>query len=618
MQKMFFLLLLSVQVFAQEIKSVNFIQEGDLSKLIIEVDKEVYAERFPVTEDKQIILDLKNVKADKKTLRGIDTSEFDGAAVFISGYQKPGSSNDVRFAIQLRDNVRSILESTGNKIVLTLENRFGVFSKSQMENSETKISTSAIKPSAEEDRLRINVPKSASIEDILENLTMAGPKKYIGKKISLNVKGIAVLDVIKMIAETSGFNIILDKGVEAAPPLTLTLTNIPWDQALDTIMALSKLTATKNMNILTIKTLAQATAEAEENAKLEASKIALEPLVTKVFPVSHAEMGSLNTIITDYLTKNRGTIRTDDRTNSMIVRDTVEVIERVKKIIELLDTQTPQVLIEAKIVEASESNIKAIGLSNGIGFGYDPLNSRPSAGSTTTATTTPTATTVTTSTAAIPPAFAFSSAGGPFANVSIASFKRMSNIVFNLQLQESEGFSKTISAPKIITQHRKSATINSTDTTNVRLSPVNLAGGVGTATSTVVPISAPISLTVTPTVTNEGAINLVVSVTKSSLTPTADPTLAPGIASRSINTNVLVENGSTVVLGGLYSTNNSESHSGIPFLKDIPILGWLFRTNYNPASSKSELLVFLTPRIINQEEAGLVDRQSTTVDNESP
>jgi type IV pilus assembly protein PilQ len=601
MQKMFFLFLISLQVFSQEIKSVNFIQEGDLSKLIIEVDKEVYAERFPVTEDKQVILDLKNVKADKKTLRGIDTSEFDGAAVFISGYQKPGSPNDVRFAIQLRDNVRSILETSGNKIVLTLENRFGVFSKSQMENSETKISTSSIKPSAEEDRLRINVPKSASIEDILENLTMAGPKKYIGKKISLNVKGIAVLDVIKMIAETSGFNIILDKGVEAAPPLTLTLTNIPWDQALDTIMALSKLTATKNMNILTIKTLAQATAEAEENAKLEASKIALEPLVTKVFPVSHAEMPSLNTIITDYLTKNRGTIRMDNRTNSMIVRDTVEVIERVKKIIELLDTQTPQVLIEAKIVEATENYAKAIGFSNGLGFGYDPF--------------TPSATL-----AANAGSFSFSSVSGGSGvfGVNISNFKRLTNVALNLQLLESEGQSKTISSPKIITQHRKAATITSTDTTNVRLAPATLAGGVGTATATVVPIAAPISLTVTPTVTNEGAINMQVTVTKASIAPTNDPTLAPGLNSRSIDTNVLVDNGSTVVLGGLYTNTNTENHSGIPFLKDIPIIGWLFRTNYNPTTSKSELLVFLTPRIINQEESGLTDRQSTTIDNESP
>ena len=602
MQKIFFLLLFSVQIFAQEIKSVNFIQEGDLSKLIIEVDKEIYAERFPVTEDKQIILDLKNVKADKKNLRGIDTSEFDGAAVFISGYQKPGSPNDVRFAIQLRDNVRSILESSGNKIVLTLENRFGVFSKNQMENAEVKVSTSAIKPNAEEDRLRINVPKSASIEDILENLTMSGPKKYIGKKISLNVKGIAVIDVLKMIADTSGFNIILDKGVEASPPLTLTLTNIPWDQALDTIMALSKLIATKNMNILTVKTLAQATTEAEETAKLEASKLSLEPLVTKIFPISFAEMKSLEPIVIDYLTPKRGTIKMDDRTNSLIVRDTINVIERVKKIVELLDTQTPQVLIEAKIVEVSETYSKNIGL-DGRGFllGYDVFGSSSNSPS---------------------GAFGFNSAPGtadPTAlEMSIRGFKKLAGLDFSLNLMEEEEKGKIISSPKIVTQHRKPAKITSTVTRNFPVLNPPVAGSTF-QTITIQQIKAPISLDVTPTVTNEGAIGLKVDIQKSSLGPEDPARLRPpDVDDRVISTNVLVENGSTLVLGGLYTTINNESHTGIPFLKDIPIIGWLFRTAYNPVNDKFELLVFLTPRILNQEEAGMVDRNSSTIDNKSP
>jgi len=102
--------LLSSSLWGQEIKNVNFFQEGDVSKFVIEVDKEISADRFHVKDDKQIILDLKNVKVEKKLLRGIDTSEFEGATVYISGYPKPGAPNDVRFAIQLRDNVRSILE----------------------------------------------------------------------------------------------------------------------------------------------------------------------------------------------------------------------------------------------------------------------------------------------------------------------------------------------------------------------------------------------------------------------------------------------------------------------------------------------------------------------------
>src|SRR5690606_39244073 len=120
MKKGFFLfaLLVSFLAHGQEIKSVNFVQEGEVIKLVIEADADVFAESFHVSEDKQIILDLKNVKVSPKLLRGIDTSEFPGSAVYISGYRKPGTTNDVRFAIQLRDNVRSLLENKGNQVVL--------------------------------------------------------------------------------------------------------------------------------------------------------------------------------------------------------------------------------------------------------------------------------------------------------------------------------------------------------------------------------------------------------------------------------------------------------------------------------------------------------------------
>ena len=182
MKKGFFLFplfLISLNSFAQEIKNVNFTQDGEVSKLVIETDQGVMAERFHVTEDKQIILDLKNVKISPKLLRGIDTSEFPGSTVFISGYKKPGSTNDIRFAIQLRDNVRSVLDTKDNVITLNIENRFGVFSKAKLRDSTTSVQPGEMV----EDAVGLNIPKSHSIEDIIENLTMSGPKKYIGKRI---------------------------------------------------------------------------------------------------------------------------------------------------------------------------------------------------------------------------------------------------------------------------------------------------------------------------------------------------------------------------------------------------------------------------------------------------
>lgn len=601
MKKGFFLIIVlaySGLIFAQEITSVNFVQEGEVSKLIIETDKDdIFAERFHVTEDKQIILDLKNVTVSPKHLRGIDTSEFPGSAVFISGYKKPGTTKDVRFAVQLRDNVRSILENKGKSIVLSIENRFGVFSQSKIRNSEN-----VSLPGSEklEDVVGLNVPKSNSIDDILTNLTLAGPKKYIGKRISINVKEIPISDLLNMIADTSGFNIIIDKEVLAAPALTLTLTNIPWDQALDTVLNLSKLVAQKSANILVVKTKETAAKELQNEIALQKAKQEVEPMVTKVFPINYADITQIRTILTDYLTQKEsasgpptilGRIQVDDRTNSLIIKDSVEAMERIKKIIETLDTQTPQIMIEAKVVEASESYSKRIGLTRGVTFGYDPI--RTGIGDLPTG-----------------PGFSFSSAPTPsapsIAGMTVGIYKRILNLDASLQLMEAESKGRIISTPRILTQNKKSATITSTETTSFAQSTI-VAGVTQTTFSN---LNAPVTLNVTPQVTNDGAIAMSLTISKTSFGARPSPQAPPNSTQRSINTNVLVDNGSTVVIGGLYTTSHLEAVSGIPLLKDLPLIGWLFRSPYNPDTTKNELVVFLTPRIINQEEAGFTDRQT--------
>lgn len=601
---------LSAAAFAQEITNVSFSQDGELSKLIIEIDKATVAERFHVTEDKQIILDIKNTKVSPKLLRGIDTSEFPGPTVYISGYKKPGTKNDVRFAVQLRDNVRSVLDVNERLIVLSIENRFGVFT-----NNEAQGKVSKVKETLTDDTFGLNVPKSTSLEDILLNLTLSGPKKYVGKRISINVRKIPVVDVLNMIAETSGFNIIADQAVESLPPITLSLTNIPWDQALDTIMKIAKLSAEKSANILIIKTQDQANKEKDEEQKLAALKSKLEPLVTRVFLINYAGLEDISKIVKDYLTPERAALQTDERTNSLIVKDTVDSIERIKKIIETLDTQTPQILIEAKIVEASETFSKTIGLANGIRFGYDPItrvgveSPVPAPGIPQTIGNT------------LGPGFSFTSAPGAGGNspqvlgASISVFKRLLNLDFSLQMMENEQKGRIISTPKVVTQNKKVANITSSLQTSYA-ETVNT--GVGQNITTFKPITASLNLSVTPQVTNDGAISMKVTLSKQSFLTTGPGGGAPpDLASRNVDTNVLVENGSTVVIGGLYQTNTSETVSGIPVLKDLPLIGWLFRNPDNEQRVKDELIIFLTPRIMNQEEAGFVDNKNTNLDTVS-
>lgn len=598
MKKIIGLLILSLWAFGQgvvdpasqgELKNISFIQDRDTSKLILEFDNPgVEAAKFQNKDDKQVIIDLKGVKASDRTLRAFDTSEFSGGVVFVSPYRKTENPKDIRIAVQLRDNVRSILSSEGNRLVLTLENRFGVFAQKQIKNTDEGSST-AVKVG--EGSAIVNVPKSASVEDILENLTLSGRKRYIGTKIYFDVKNIAVTDLLKMISDASGFNIILGQDVNTVPPITLSLRDIPWDQALDTVLELSKLVATKNGNILIVKTLETAAKETKE--KLEAEKLLeeQEPLVTKVFPISYSDIAALKTILTDYLTPEKGKVSEDVRTNNLIVKDTIEVIERVKRIIEVLDRQTPQVLIESKIVEVTEDYSKDIGLGQGLTFNYN-LTGGSSIDTATDATD----------------EFAFSTVSlgnnsNTFLGLTVEIFKNITNLDLSLRLLETETKGRIVSTPKIITQDKKKASIINTETTSFQTTTSQDA----VTEVTFEPISVDLSLEVTPQVTNEGSIAMEVTVQKGSFSASTNSASGapPDQNKNTIQTNVLVDNGSTVVIGGIYNYTETESHSGVPVLKDIPILGWLFRTPYNPAKTKSELLIFLTPRIINQEEAGL-------------
>jgi type IV pilus assembly protein PilQ len=367
----FSLILSMTNTHAFELMSVNFKQEKETSELELFFDSnDIQANKFQVTEDKQIIIDLKNVIAKDKVIRGFDTSEFSGSIVYVSAYTKPGSTNDLRIALQLRDNVRSILKRKPNRLVLEVENRFGAFSQQKLNDFASfkeKIADNLTNVKG------LNIPKSEKLEDILENLTLSGRKKYIGKRVSINVKNVEIGEILNLLSEASGFNIIITDEISKLPPLTLNLTNVPWDQVLDTLLNLNKLVATKNGVILMITTLAKATEDAKIEAEAKKLSQKEEPLVTKVFPISFTETEDLVKILGEYSTEKRGSLSTDKRTNSIIVKDVPGVIERMRKIVEVLDTETPQVMIEAKVVEVIESYAKNIGLTNGLGFGYDPV-----------------------------------------------------------------------------------------------------------------------------------------------------------------------------------------------------------------------------------------------------
>lgn len=591
------LFILNFNSFAKELLAINFQQKDEISYLDLLFDfPEAEVSRFHVVDDKQIIVDVKNVTAVDKVIRAFDTSEFSGSIVFVSAYRKPGSADDIRIVLQLRDNVRSRLISKGKRIVLEVENRFGVFNQREFANQDSELKPEVV---LKKRPTRVKVPKSDSLEDILENITLSGSKKYIGKRITLNVKSVSVTSVLEFIADASGFNIIQSDEVASLKPISLNLVNIPWDQVLDTVLTLNDLVAEKNGSILTVKTLKQATDERREKEKAAQLKVKTEPLVTKIFPVSYASAAELQKIFKDYTTADRGSLSIDTRTNSIIVKDTQSVVDKLSKVLTFLDTQTPQVLIESKIVEVFENYAREIGLTQGMSFGYDPIGGQSSELS---------------SVGSTPgdgvdggPGFSFSSAPSTgdnartFLGLTVGRFGRLFNLNFQLQLLESEAKGKIVAAPRVVTKHNVKANLATTETTSF----AERQGTGDDATVTFKDVTAALDLAVTPLVTNDGAIDLQIELKKEQFGTRPSPDAPPNRASRQINTNVLVDNGSTIVLGGLYNYEKRESHSGVPFLKDIPLVGWLFRTPYNPETSKQELVIFITPRIVNQEKAGL-------------
>jgi type IV pilus assembly protein PilQ len=333
-------------------------------------------------------------------------------------------------------------------------------------------------------------------------------------------------------------------------------------------------------------------------------KTKLEPLVTRVFLINYSTLAEISKIVKDYLTPERGALQTDERTNSLIVKDTTDSIDRIKKIIETLDTQTPQILIESKIVEATESYSKRIGLTSGIKFGYDPFTANGVASGTG-------GNTIGTVKG---PGFSFASAPGTAApgvlGMNVAVFKRLIGLDFQLQMMESESKGRIISTPKVVTQNKKLANITSSNQTSFTLS--NQVAGAGTAISFQT-ITSTLNLQVTPQVTNDGAISMDINLQKQSFGTRPAAGAPPDLQTRNVRTNVLVDNGSTIVIGGLYQTSHEEVVEGIPVLKDIPLLGWLFRNPYQPNTTKNELIIFLTPRILNQEEAGFTAKKESTL-----
>ncbi len=421
--------------------------------------------------------------------------------------------------------------------------------------------------------------------------------RYHGEKLSLNFQDIEIRSVLQLIADFTDLNLVASDTVGGR--ITLRLKNVPWDQALDIIMKTKGLDKRLIGNVLMIAPAAELAAREKLELESRQQISELAPLRTEFIEVKYASATEIYNLFqdsdgTEGVVSKRGSVIVDERTNSIILTETAERITEFLLVLDKLDVPVRQVLIEARIVTASSNYSQSIGIRwGGLGFGTFSGDSilGTSGGSLTT----------------VQEVRDGVLAGGPVdftspdhlvVDLGVASREATSFAVgivhkdYLLELElsalESEGHAEVIARPKVITSDKQQASISS----GVQI-PFQEASSSG-ATS-VSFVDAVLGLDVTPQITPDDRIIMDLEVTQDTVGAVFNG--VPSINTNSIKTQVLVENGQTIVLGGIFTTTTTESVTKTPFLGDIPYLGRLFRRNTS-SDDRQELLIFITPRII--------------------
>jgi len=428
-------------------------------------------------------------------------------------------------------------------------------------------------------------------------------KKYKGKKINLTIQDADIQQVLTFLAKQGGVNIVA--GDEVKGNVTFHLENIPWDLALDMILKSKGFDSVKEgQGSSTVYRVALAeTINKEIEMEFEKKKKLreLRQLVVRLIPINYATALALSEQVKKILSE-RGSIAVDERTNTLIVKDTEDYIVAAEDLVRRLDTQTPQVLIEARIVEASTNFVRDVGVQWGGNFAMSPVFGNEtglafpsilgiSGGASGTSPVLDGLFTNNPGFAVNLPAPAGEGAGGAL-GLTLGTLSGSANLSLRLSAQEEEGNVKIISSPRISTLDNKKAVIKQ----GVSI-PISVVSAQGVNTQF---FNADLSMEVTPHVTQDGNIALSINISKNE--PNFGQTGAngnPTIQKKEANTELLLRDGDTTVIGGIYTRNYGQSYSKVPLLGDIPILGWLFKTK-SESDQRSELLIFITPRIINR------------------
>ncbi len=418
-------------------------------------------------------------------------------------------------------------------------------------------------------------------------LVQGGKEKFAGEKLSLNFQNIDVRSVLQVIADFTDFNIITSDSVQGS--LTLRLKDVPWDQALDIILQAKGLDMRKNGNVIWIAPGVELAAREKQQLESKAQIGDLEQLSTESFQINYHKAKEIQAFLSSkdqpFLSK-RGSINVNDRSNKLFVTDVGSRLQALRRLVQEIDVAPQQVLIEARIVEAEKTFTRDLGVRLGVGststagvgggarLGFGSSTVGADGGANT----------------FVPGQSTSGTQGQKFGNLNLTLFNSKMTRFLNLELnaQESDNRIRQVASPRVLTANQVEASVEQ----GVEIPYEESSSSGATSVSFK---KAVLSLKVKPQITPDGRLQLSIEVNKDSR---GEETRAgPAINTKKVKSEVLVENGGTVVIGGVYEEDERTDLTQVPFLGDLPVLGHLFKSR-GTASVRRELLIFITPRIV--------------------
>ena len=616
-----------------DVRSVNVVQSGGRSRVVLNLKR-------PLThtvsvEGKRVLIALGGA-VDTSTFRAppgaattMAQASPSGAAPVTAGPSaftgsrtlrgidfRRGAENEGRVVVDLSDpNTNVDIRQQGNSVIVDFQNTtLPDTLKRRLDVSDFATPVAQVTASQQGNNARLVVePRGVwehnayqsdtrfvlEVRPVREDPTrlFQGTRQgYQGERLSLNFQNVDVRSLLQVIADFTNLNIITSDSVGGT--ITLRLKDVPWDQALDIILQSKGLDMRKNGNVVLVAPRDEIAAK--EKLELEArNQIAdLEPLRSEAFVVNYQKAEDVRKLLSDdkqRLLSKRGSVAVDPRTNQIFVQDTTARLEDVRRLLQRIDIPVPQVLIEARIVEADDRFSRNLGVR----FGYGRVTNEVAVGGTNSLPSLPGTTGGTVGTGGVSvinsnnvnlPAAGIGGFNPGSFNLTLfnSSLTRLINLELNAL--EADGRGKIISSPRVVTADKVKAIIE--QGTEIPYQQATSSGATSVAFR-----KAVLKLEVTPQITPEGAIFLDVKVNKDSRG--VETTAGPAIDTKNVQTQVLVENGGTVVLGGIYEQQDRTTVTKIPLLGDLPVIGNLFK-NTATLNDRTELIIFITPRVLSE------------------